>query len=36
MRNNGFVLAYSLLTSGLLLVVVIGYMFRDLLRGIGI
>jgi hypothetical protein len=36
MKDNGFVLAYSLLTSGILLVVVIGYMFRDVLRGMGI
>ena len=34
MKDNGFVLAYMLLTSGFLLVVVIGYMFRDVLRGI--
>jgi hypothetical protein len=36
MKDNGFVLAYLLLTSGLFLVVVIGYMFRDMIRGVGI
>jgi hypothetical protein len=36
MKDNGFVLAYLLLTSGLFLVVVIGYMFRNVIIGVGI
>jgi len=36
MKDKGLVLAYLLLTTGFFLVVVIGYMFRDLIGGAGI
>jgi hypothetical protein len=35
MRNAGLLLAYSLLVTGVLAIVVIGYMFREMLDGIG-
>lgn len=33
MRNKGLLLAYSLFASALLLVVVVGYMFRNAILG---
>lgn len=35
MRNAGLLLAYSLFVTGALAVVVIGYMFREMVGGIG-